>query len=58
MYYVENGPIDLPRGGVMYRGNNIVRGEMLTMDLESGVSRVSGGSTRVQGLFVPEDRGE
>ena len=43
---------------ILSRGNNIVQGETLTMDLESGVSRVSGGSTRVQGLFVPEEEEE
>ena len=58
VYDVENARIDLAGGVVLNRGNNIVRGEVLTMDLETGVSRVSGGSTRVQGLFVPEDEGE
>jgi lipopolysaccharide export system protein LptA len=58
-YDVESGRIDLAGGVILSRGNNIVEGETLTMDLESGVSRVSsGGSERVQGLFVPEDEDE
>ena len=59
VYDVEQGRIDLAGGVVLHQGNNIVEGETLTMDLETGVSRVSGaGSTRVHGLFVPEEEGE
>lgn len=57
-YDVEGGRIDLAGDVILSRGNNIVQGETLTMDLASGVSRVSGGSTRVQGLFVPEEEEE
>ena len=58
-YDVESGRIDLAGGVILSRGNNIVEGETLTMDLESGVSRVSSGaSTRVQGLFVPDEEDE
>ena len=58
-YDVESGRIDLAGGVILSQGNNIIEGEVLTMDLETGVSRVSsGGSTRVQGLFVPEDEEE
>ncbi|MDE0391522.1 MAG: lipopolysaccharide transport periplasmic protein LptA [Rhodospirillales bacterium] len=59
VYDVEQGRIDLAGGVVLHQGNNIVEGETLTMNLETGVSRVSGaGSTRVHGLFVPEEEGE
>ena len=59
VYNVEEGRIDLAGGVVLNQGNNIVEGETLTMNLETGVSRVSGaGSTRVHGLFVPEEEGE
>ena len=59
IYNVEEGSIDLAGGVVLHQGNNVVEGESLTMNLETGVSRVSGaGSTRVQGLFVPEEEGE
>ncbi len=59
IYNVEDGIIDLVGGVVLNQGNNIVEGETLTMNLETGVSKVSGaGSTRVQGLFVPEEEGE
>ena len=55
VYDVENGRIDLAGDVVLNQGNNVVKGETLTMDLESGVSLVSGGSTRVRSLFVPVD---
>ena len=59
VYSVEEGRIDLAGGVVLNQGNNVVTGETLTMNLETGVSKVSGaGSTRVQGLFVPEEEGE
>ena len=59
VYNVEQGRIDLSGGVVLHQGNNIVEGESLTMNLETGVSRVSGaGSTRVHGLFVPEEESE
>jgi lipopolysaccharide export system protein LptA len=59
VYDVEAGRIDLTGGVVLNQGNNIVEGETLTMNLETGVSRVSGaGSTRVHGLFVPEEESE
>ena len=59
VYDVEQGRIDLAGGVVLHQGNNVVEGESLTMNLETGVSRVSGaGSTRVHGLFVPEEEGE
>ena len=58
-YNVEDGTIDLIGGVVLNQGNNVVEGETLTMNLETGVSKVSGaGDTRVQGLFVPEEEGE
>ena len=59
VYLLDEGRIELAGGVVLNSGNNVVQGEALTMDLESGVSRVSGaGSTRVQGLFVPEEEEE
>ena len=59
VYDVEEGRIDLAGGVVLHQGNNIVEGETLSMDLETGVSRVFGaGSERVHGLFVPEEEGE
>ena len=41
---------------VLTQGPNVLRGERLIVDLNSGVSRIEagkGGSGRVQGLFVP-----
>lgn len=59
VYDVQEGSINLAGGVVLNQGNNVVEGETLTMDLQSGVSKVSGaGSTRVHGLFVPEEEGE
>ena len=59
VYDVEAGRIDLSGGVTLNRGNNIIKGETLTMDLESGVSRVAGeDDERVRGLFVPGDEEE
>lgn len=59
IYDVEEARIDLAGGVVLNRGNNVIQGETLTMDLEAGVSRVMGASSsRVKGLFVPDEEGE
>lgn len=59
IYDVEGARIDLAGAVVLNSGNNVIQGETLTMDLESGVSKVSGASTgRVKGLFVPDEDGE
>ena len=43
------------------RGDNVIEGDSLRMDLDSGRSRVVGAGTgsggRVHGLFVPRDAG-
>lgn len=46
---------------VLSQGQNILRGERLVVDLDSGVSRVESGrgsGGRVQGLFVPNSEGK
>ena len=59
VYDVEEARIDLAGDVLLNRGNNIIEGQTLTMDLASGVSRVSGTSSgRVRGLFVPDEEGE
>ena len=59
VYDVEEARIDLAGDVLLNRGNNIIEGQTLTMDLASGVSRVSGtASGRVRGLFVPDEEGE
>ena len=59
VYDVEEARIDLAGAVVLNSGNNVIQGETLTMDLASGVSRVSGASSgRVTGLFVPDEEGE
>ena len=59
VYDVEQARIDLAGAVVLNSGNNVIQGETLTMDLATGVSKVSGaGSGRVTGLFVPDEEGE
>jgi lipopolysaccharide export system protein LptA len=44
-----DGPVTLTRG------DNVIQGERLELELETGVSRViGGGQGRVKGVFVPE----
>ena len=38
---------------ILTRGENVVRGERLTLNLATGESKVEGSTTRVKGLFQP-----
>ena len=59
VYDVEQARIDLAGAVVLNSGNNVIQGETLTMDLATGVSKVSGAASgRVTGLFVPDEEGE
>jgi len=57
-YDVDNGKIHLDGGVVLTQGDNVIQGEQLELDLESGKSRVISGTDgkreRVRGLFVPQ----
>ena len=62
VYDVDNRMIHLLGDVILTQGDNIVQGERLEMNLETGESRVmsgdaaSGGRERVRGLFVPEKK--
>lgn len=56
VYEVDTGQITLGGKVVLTRGENVLRGEQLVIDLETGQSRIvgqQGGGGRVKGLFVP-----
>jgi lipopolysaccharide export system protein LptA len=56
VYDVDSGQITMGGKVVLTRGENILRGEQLVIDLETGQSRIvgaQGGGGRVKGLFVP-----
>lgn len=61
VYDVDAARIDLTGGVVLTRGDNVIEGDSLRMDLDSGRSRVvgagAGSGGRVHGLFVPRDAG-
>lgn len=61
-YDVENGIITLTGTVVLTRGENVVRGSRLVLNLATGLSRVEAGEGgdggRVRGLFVPNDAAE
>ena len=62
-YDVERRLVHLEGGVVMTQGENVVRGDRLDMNLDTGVSTVSAVESsdsggRVSALFVPEDDGE
>ncbi|MFZ5836072.1 MAG: LptA/OstA family protein [Pseudomonadota bacterium] len=56
VYDVDKGQITMGGKVVLTRGENILRGEQLVIDLETGQSRIIGAKEqggRVKGLFVP-----
>lgn len=56
VYNVEESVINLTGAVVLTRGENVIRGDRLVMNLATGVSRVessAGGGERVQGVFMP-----
>ena len=60
VYDVENNLITLTKNVVLTRGENVIRGNRLVLNLETGQSRVDGGvggfrsGGRVRSLFVPK----
>ncbi len=56
-YDVENGIVTLTGAVVLTRGDNVVRGQRLVLNLVDGTSKVEGGAEddggRVRGIFVP-----
>jgi lipopolysaccharide export system protein LptA len=60
VYNVDEGVITLIGSVVLTRGENVVRGERLILDLETGQSVIesgtsaSGSTERVKGLFFPK----
>lgn len=57
VYDVDSGQITMGGKVVLKRGENIIRGEQLVIDLPSAQSRITGGpgsgDGRVKGVFVP-----
>jgi len=56
----DNGVYDVPAKTitltgqvVLTRGENVIRGQQLVLNMETGRSQVQGGGGRVRGLFVP-----
>ena len=60
VYDVENSLITLIQNVVLTRGENVIRGDRLVLDLATGQTRVDGGESgprsggRVRSLFVPK----
>ena len=57
VYDVVAGTMQLTGDVVLTRGGNVIRGNRLDMDLNTGLSTVSGGkrSERVRAVFAPEN---
>jgi lipopolysaccharide export system protein LptA len=56
LFEMKSNTVTLSGNVVLTQGQNVLRGERLIVDLNSGVSRIEagkGGTGRVQGLFVP-----
>lgn len=61
VYDVDKGAITLGGQVALTRGENIIRGAQLVMDLNSGLSRIvgtGGNQGRVKGVFVPAQQGK
>ena len=62
VYDVDGGIVTLDRNVVLTRGDNVIRGNRLVLNLETGRSKVegapaaSGKGGRVRGLFVPRKK--
>ena len=59
VYDVDTEQITMGGNVVLTRGGNVLRGEQLVIDLESGQSRITSkkdGGGRVKGLFVPSKK--
>ena len=61
----DNGVYDVPKKiitltgkVVLTRGENVIRGQRLVLNMETGRSEVQGGGGRVRGLFVPSKDGK
>ncbi len=60
VYDMKTATVTLTGGVVMTRGKNVLRGDKLVVDLNSGVSSVEAdkhGTGRVEGLFQPSGQG-
>jgi lipopolysaccharide export system protein LptA len=58
VFDMKTNTVTLVGNVVMTQGKNVLRGDRLVVDLDSGVSRVESGKNgtgRVQGLFIPSD---
>ncbi len=53
VYDVTAKAITLTGKVVLTRGDNVIRGQRLVLDLATGKSRIEGGGGRVRGYFVP-----
>lgn len=63
-YDVKNKQVDLRGNVVLTQGKNVLRGDKMTLNMVTGKSRVEGapttdgGTGRVKGIFVPEQKAE
>ncbi len=62
IYDINAGVIDLTGAVVLTRGENVVKGNHLVMDLNTGYSRVESAAgvdgERVKSIFIPEQKDE
>jgi len=65
IYHVDRREIELSGRVVLTRGENVIRGQRLVMNMETGRSTIdggepgtAGGTGRVRSIFVPADKGD
>lgn len=56
VYDIDNREITLTGQVVLTRGDNVLRGERLVLNMATGRSRIESGGERVRGIFVPSQK--
>lgn len=57
IFDTRTNQVTMQGGVVLTQGKNVLRGDRLVVNMTTGVSRVESDSGRVQGLFLPSDKG-
>lgn len=58
VYDIAKKQIFLTGNVVLTRGENVIRGEKLTLNMATGRSEIQGGKQRVHGIFQPPKKNE
>jgi lipopolysaccharide export system protein LptA len=57
IFDTQTNQVTMQGGVVLTQGKNVLRGDRLVVNMTTGVSRVESDNGRVQGLFLPSEKG-